>query len=259
MTNLEKIKRKFSKLVQYKDKTEEELTIIAQNKLYRDEILDGLKFCNYIEPKFSSKDTPEEQEKKIKQLQDEAKQEKQFAESILDAYLEENTIESTADRGTLRELIDNEVLLNRYKNHINKLFSEHGKINDRDIKQVQELEKTIQELKEKLGLTKNQKKVGTLEQYLTILKKKVKIFHETHGGLSVHRCPHCGLHFKEIREKIGEESPISMLRGTIVYNKDVFDLVHEKTISEEKAAKILGVSISHIKMMYTDIYLKELK
>lgn len=48
-------------------------------------------------------------------------------------------------------------------------------------------------------------------------------------------------------------------KGTILYNKKLFKLYHEKRLTEQELAEILGVSIYYITYIYENLYLNEEK
>ncbi len=99
--NLDKQIKKLKNLPQYKDKTDEELIKIAQEKFDQDEILGSLTFCV-----------------------NEA--EKEFAKNLLNNYLAQSSFENFSERQTLGQLIDQELLARRLKDFMKK---EYGKDN----------------------------------------------------------------------------------------------------------------------------------
>jgi hypothetical protein len=88
LDNLERIKKQIKNLKQNKDLTNEELEVKVKEQITKQEILASLAFC--IDDK-----------------------EREFASDLLHKYLSESSLESTAEKDTLRQLIDIEVLLER--------------------------------------------------------------------------------------------------------------------------------------------------
>jgi hypothetical protein len=231
MNQLDKIKNRLKNLKQNKNLSEEEIEIKAKERLEKLDILNSLTFC----------------------LEDE----KEYAIDLLSKYLEESSLESTSEKNTLTHLIDLEVLLNRIKKQLNL---EYGKANPAIpiafIQQVTELTNQILELKEKLGLTSN-KSNDSVFQLWEDLKEKCLKYYEEHAAEFQNKCPYCNKLFPSILppEKLIPQIS-SWFKGTDLYNEEVFNLYHNKIITEEQAAKILGVSNFYVPYIYQEIYLK---
>ena len=99
MNNLEKTKNILRGQKQNRDKTEEELDILAIEKLEKDEILKSLTFGIDIK-------------------------EKEFAFNLLKNYFKEFNINSFSKKDTIRQLIDTEILIERIKKFLNTEYAQ---------------------------------------------------------------------------------------------------------------------------------------
>ena len=234
MTELQKIEKKLRNLKQNKDKTEEEISFLAQEELNRKKIIGSLTFCITNE-------------------------ERKFATNLLTKYLEESSIESNADRDTLRQLIDFEILVERIKSYLN---IEYGKANPAiPTHMLDELRKNnelILKLKESLRLINQEKTQSSWVETWEMLKKKALKYYETHAGCNTTKCPECQNVFRLMMDttdlKIGKET---FFRGTILYNEPLYGLYHQKKLAKEEMAEVFGVSPDFIDFLYNWIYLKE--
>lgn len=234
MDNLEKKINKLRNLKQNKDKTNDELVVLAKEEIEKKDVISSLTFC---------KDDKE----------------REFAIDLLERYTKENSIESEADKDTLRQLIDMEILAERFK-YLLKI--EYEKSNPaiplNMVEELRETEKNILEIKTQLGLTnKNRDQAGWIETWEDLRKKAIK-YYEEHRGFNTIKCPYCQNLF-HLLMRADKHEPIksSWFRGTILYNIEVFKLFDEKRINIEEAANIMGVSSYYIELIYNEIYLKE--
>jgi hypothetical protein len=234
--DLEKLKKQLRNLRQNKDLSEEDLELLAKEQLERQEILAKLTFC----------------------VNDE---ERKFASNLLESYLNESSLESAAEKDTLRQLIDIEIVLERIKKFLNVEYQKaNSAIPTQMLDQLTTLNNQAIELKEKLGLVSKEKQENSLTEYLNILTKKAIKYYEEHKGCNVVKCPYCQKFFTLLMRTehlVAKES--NMFKGTIYYNKPLLELYHNKVLTIEKVAEILEVSSYYITEIYNNIYLKELK
>jgi len=236
MSNFDKVLSKLKGLKQYRGLSDEQLKVLAKEKLEKDQILKNLTFC------ISDK-------------------EREYAAELLEQYLAESSIESIADKDTLKQLIDIEVLIERIKQFLNV---EYQKANSAiPLKMTEELRASNElalELKEKLGLTNKDREQATWLETWEELKKKAKKYYEEHKGCNVVKCPYCQNMFMLLmRTENLDAQKCTMFKDTILYNKKLLDLYHEKRLTKEELAEILGVSIKYIDEIYDNLYLKELE
>jgi len=229
MNHLDREVRRIRNLTQNKNKTEEELLIIAKESMERQEILSSLTFC----------------------LEDE----KKFATELLNKYLEESSLESASEKDTLKHLIDLEVLLERIKKQLN---TEYGKVNPTIpiafIQQVTELTNQIMELKDKLGLSRKQEQQTVLDEW-NKLKAKALAYYKESAGCNVVRCPECNKLFMLLKDLKGYSAEkTTWFKKTLLYNKKLFELYDQRRITIEEMAIIFGVSKDYIVHIYENEY-----
>jgi hypothetical protein len=232
--NLDKEIKKLRNLRQNKEKSNEELEVMAKEQSEQTEILDSLTFC-----------LPEE---------------KDFALNLLKKYLSESSIVSFSERDTLKHLIDLEILLERVKKFIN---NEQAKANPtiplQFLSQVTELTNQIIEIKERLGLSQKEEQRNILEEW-TKLKEKALAYYKENSGCNVVRCPECKKLFmilKDVRNYTSEK--ITFFKKTMLYNKEMYSWLDQGIITKEQLAKALGVSIDYVILIYENIYKNESK
>jgi len=234
--DIEKIKNKLKNLPQYKNISEEELTKKAKEKFEKDDMLSKLTFCRDDE-------------------------ERKFASTLLESYLGECSFENSAERDTLRQLIDLEILVERIKS---VLKTEYDKANPsiplQMVEQLTNLNGQILELKEKLGLSRTDKENVDFIKLWDSLKKKALKFYEENKGCNTFKCPYCQNLFHLLYDKRDyKEIKAIWFRGTHLYNERLMKLYHVGKITEDEVAEVLGVSKFYVPILYNDIYLKELK
>jgi len=236
MQDIEKIKNQLRSLKQNKEKTEEEISFLAQQKLDEQNILDELAFC----------------------IND---AEKKYAKNLLDQYLSQSSFENLADRDTIKQLVDMEILVERIKSYLKRAYdTANPALPTNLIQQLQFCNEQILKLKESLGLTSSDKNQQSWIADWDNLKKKCLAYHKIHGGETYTRCPKCQ-HMYRILMKVDDKEKVSatFFQGTKLYNKKLFALYHEKRLTQEEVAEILGVSVHYIAFIYEELFLKELK
>jgi len=236
MDSLSKIKRRLKGLKQNQGLSEEELNRLAKEKLEREEILSSLVFI------------VDEKEKKL-------------AEDLLSRYLTNSSIESEADKDTLKQLIDLEILVERIKEFLKKeSIDKKGAIPTHMLQELRDTNDQVLVLKEKLGLSSENKENANWVEVWENLKKKAIKYYEEHKGCNTVKCPYCqGLfHLLFDRTKY-KEIKSTWFRGTILYNDKLYSLYHEKKITKEEMVNIFGVSEFYIDLLYNSIYLKNRK
>jgi len=233
MDNLEKKLREIRNLKQNKGKSEEELISVAKDALEKESIISSLKFCSNDK-------------------------EKDFALDLLGKYLTSKSFENPAERDTLRNLIDFEVILDRVKDYINTETSKANPVPPvQMIDQLQKFSEHIEELKDKLSLTQKEAQKNVLEEW-NKLKTKALTYYKENAGCNVVKCPECKKLFmilKDIRGHTTEK--ITFFKRTLLYNKSLYELYDKQIISLEKMAEIFGTSIDYIILIYNNIYLND--
>jgi hypothetical protein len=236
MSELDSIFKKLRNLKQNKDKSNDEIMALAKEQSDRQEILGKLTFC----------------------INDE---ERDFAKQLLENYLAESSIESFSDKDTLRQLIDIEILIERIKKTLNTEYNKQNPfIPDKLLDQLQELNKQTMALKESLGFSNTNKDKENFIELFNALKKKALKYYEEHAGCTEIRCPHCNEYSVAIlRTQNKDIKKHPWFKGTVLYNKPLYEMYHKKEITTEKMAEIFGVSTFDIEYIYETVYLPEIE
>jgi len=184
--------------------------------------------------------------------------EKQRALQLYNRYLNEHSFEALAEKSLLIDLVRDELIKERIAKQIEEEYKTKNEANSlRLIESLREIEEHILLQKEKLGMMKD-KQNDSVYQLWKDLEEKCLKYYEEHAAEFQNKCPYCNILFPSILppEKLMPQTS-SWFKGTDLYNEEVFNLYHNKIITEEQAAKILGVSKFYIPYIYQEIYLKE--
>jgi len=227
MSDLEKMMNRYRNMPQYKKYSEEALKKVVEKKLQKKE----------VELKFSG--LKEEEVRK--------------ATALYEKYVSETFFESLAEKSSLINLVYLEIL----KERLQKEISESGTVPMGLTEKLIELDEQIIKTKEKLGMLKEGEEQTFLQKW-NELEEKCSKYYEEHAAEFYTRCPHCSKLFSQILPPDKLEPRISSwFKGTTLYNQEVFELYHQKRITVEEAAKILGVSKQYVEFQYNEIFLKE--
>ncbi len=231
MKNIELYKNQIRKLKQNSNKTEEEIELLAQQKIKQEELLDSISY-----------------------LSDDV--EKKFALNLLNEYAQYN-LESPSEKDTLNQLIYIDILIERVKKFLN---IESSKANPTvPISMTEELRNLNEQslkLKEALGMNKD-KKDSNLVETLDELEKKALAYYEEHKGCNEFQCPYCQGIFHLLWDRTNcKEIKSVWFKGTMLYNEALLDLYDKKIIDKEKCAEILGVSDYEVDIVY-ELFLNE--
>jgi hypothetical protein len=181
--------------------------------------------------------------------------EKQKAKKFFESYLLAHEFETQSDLSTLSILVWDEILIGRLKKTINNCTSSDGKsyVNDKLIKSLNDLTNHIFQIKEKLGISK-QERVDEMTA-LTLLKKR---FHswlqENKDSCTIavpYKCSKCNAEDVKmvfLRKVVKDWEAIdhTCFQGRFYYNKTAMDMVEAGTLSKEDYAKIFNVSIDYV-------------
>jgi hypothetical protein len=225
----DKLFNKYKNLPQYKNLSEEELYKKVDEYLQKDEMLGSLTFAVNAE-------------------------EKKFAQELLNRYLEESSLESAAEKDTLRQLIDLEILAERYKKILKTEYEKSNPaIPKDDVEQLRETEKQIQLLKKDLGLSSNRDDqvnnvAKIIEDYKIRLRKWINM-PENRSNYTF-QCHNCGETFLVRRRLDKEKDEIKthpwFIEGGILFNKEIFKDLTDGKITQEQAARYLDCSIDYL-------------
>lgn len=234
MNNKERIIKRLKSLKQYQNSSFEELEKLAIQKIEEKELLNSFVGLQSTEIK--------------------------KALELYNNYTSENSFESLAEKTTLTNLVYLEILKERMQLFIKKEGEEkEGAIPLNMTEKVLELDTQIMTLKEKLGMLKDKNTNSPLE-IIKELKEKALKYYEEHAGETYVKCPYC-LQLFRLLAKIDNLEPTKavMFKGTTIYNQKLMELYHNKKLTIEEIAEILGVHSKYVIFIYENIYLKELK
>jgi len=180
--------------------------------------------------------------------------EKKFAKELLEKYLDESSLESAAEKDTLKHLIDLEILAERFKQRLKVDYDkENPTIPLSMVGELREVEKQILDLKEKLGLMNKEEK-NTLDQW-NILRKKAITYYKQNSGCNIAKCPYCKKLFMIMKDMRGHTTEkLTLFKRTILYNKEMYRWYDEKKITREELAEAFGVHPMYIDLIYENIY-----
>jgi hypothetical protein len=227
---------KLRNLPQYKDKSDEELTVIAQSS-NRDEYKfhgDGL-----------------------------SKDDKKWCEKRFSLYRDNCTVENFSDLIDLESLVTMELHLKQIQDCLNQLHEKTAgtdsyHVPTKELEAERELLNSILSLKKTLGL-KEEKKTESFVDFLKNFKRKVALYIVDHRGAFTFKCPHCGslaLLYKKIEDY--HTADFTMFRGTLLYNEKLMDLIYDKKLSVRDVAEVFGQPTDdYVKGIYEKIYLSE--
>lgn len=223
-------------LTQYRNKTEDELTEIAKEKVFEHSIdLSGA----YIDVK-----------------------EKKLAKELLRRYLDDFDIDTVSDKNTLQQLIELEIIHNRLQKILNKA---HKNNQATPLNMVDTIHKNINEitlLKDKLGISKDKRSKDQVDSFksIEILKEKFKRWRSENQASRTLACPHCSRIFLlKIRTDIWEAQKHPFFKDKVLYNKHLMELYHTKKITRHDVALILESSDDYIDWMIDKIEMKNMK
>lgn len=228
-SNLLAEKKKLSKLVNFKNSSDEMITKVAQKNVTLRELLDS---SNFLDDK-----------------------EKKQAKQCFEKYLEAHDFESYSDLSTLSMLVFNEILVSRIQQTINKSSNKDGScyINDKLVKSLHEAENQVLDLKTKLGI--DQEKREDEFTALQLLKKRFQAFinenkHEFTLAVPF-SCASCGkddVKMILVRRRIKDFEAINNphFSGRFWFNSYAMDMVESGKLSKEDYAKIFATSVDYV-------------
>jgi len=227
-SEIEKEIKSLSNLKHLKNHSKEQLLKIAQKNIILRELLES---SNLLED------------------------EKPFAKTCFEKYLENNDFENYSDLSTLSMLVFNEVLVKRIQKSINKSTTKDGQayINDKVIKSLHDAENQVLSLKSKLKIDKEEKQDDL--SYLQLLKKR---FHEwiqynrneftLAYTYNCKKCGHNDVFMALLRRRVKDFDILvhPHFSGRFWYNQVAMDMIDAGTLSKEDYAKIFSTSVDYV-------------
>jgi hypothetical protein len=170
-------------------------------------------------------------------------------------YLSSKSFENPAERDTLRNLIDFEVILDRVKDYINTETSKANPVPPvQMIDQLQKFSEHIESLKDKLSLTQKEAQKNVLEEWNKLKTKSITHYKES-AGCNVVKCPECKKLFMILKDmKSCIEIKLPWFKKTLLYNKKLFEMYEQNRLTTEEMGTIFGVSNDYITYIFETIY-----
>jgi len=232
MDRIDLLKNKYKKLKQYSSLSEDEITKLAQDKIKEEELLESTSYL-------------------LKE------DEKKFALNLLKKYTSEKDFESSSEKDTLNQLIYTQILVERIKKHLNTEF-EKDAYPLQILEELRNLNDQVLKYKEVLKMDKEKEESEWIEVWETLKKKALNYYEESKGENTL-KCPYCqGIFHLLVRLDNKDIVKSSWFKKSLLYNKKVFSLYHEKKITKDEAAEILGTSIAYVDYIYEGLFLKEI-
>lgn len=232
MIDKDKLIKKLKNMKQYRNMTDAEIDKIASKKIELNEVVKEFALLTNDEDKYR-------------------------ALELYEKYTTEKDFETFSERSVLIHLIELELIADKIKKYINEQSDEKRGIPLKSTVELLEYTERINDIKIKLGLLGNSESKTFLENW-NILLKKTQTYYETHKGCNITKCPKCQT-IIELRMRTEGLQPeeCKWFKGTLLYNAPLFALFHNKIITAEQVAEILGTGTQYVEMMYQNIFLKE--
>ena len=177
------------------------------------------------------------------QNKDEAKK----AKELLTKYLSDYSIETIAEKNTLRELIYLEIVQSRLQEKLNEYYEKDSKaVPIQLIEVIHKNSDAILKLKDSLGLGKDKNKRSAYDALQHLLRRAKKWREENQASRTL-SCPHCGkMILLKIRTEMWEAQKHPFFKDKVLYNEHLFKMLNEQKVSKEDVAKVLECSPDYI-------------
>ena len=225
-------------LVQYKNKTDEEIKEIAK-KLVSEE---------------------EKQKENTYDVEWEglATSEKKKATVLFNDYSKKYQIEKLSDLEDLKQLIYTGALKERVQHKLLEIANQNAVPPEVIVKTLDTITKQENALKDRLGLGL-EKKESKWKTFWVNFKKKLNNYALSHKGAFYFKCPKCQEMALLLRKtKDYNTFPFAMFRGTYVYNEEMFKDIDSGKITKEDVSRYWGLqNTDYINWIYEKLYLQE--
>jgi len=174
--------------------------------------------------------------------------ERKLATSLLDKYLSDFSIENISDKNMLREVIFLEIVQSRLQEKLNEYYEKDTKaLPQQLIDTIHKNSDAILKLKNNLGLSKGKdKKESSKDSFLRLQKRFKKWLSENQASRTI-KCSHCGKFLLlKMRTTAWEAQKHPFFKDNVIYNRHVFKLYRDKTISKKDVSLILETSTDYI-------------
>ncbi len=173
------------------------------------------------------------------------KVEAERANSLLERYMADYTIETVSDKNTLQELIYLEVIQTRLQNKMNEFYDGETKAVPANLlTSLHQNSEAILKLKNSLGLNRGKDGKSSYDVLQHLIKRAEKWRDENQGSRTL-KCPKCQQFvLLKIRTDAWEAQGHPFYKDTMLYNKALFEKYYGKTvvINDEFISEVLEVS-----------------
>lgn len=219
-------KKKIKGLTQFRDKTEEELDKIVEEK---EKNLDF-----EITTLFISGD------------------EKLKAKELLTRYQEDFNISNVSEKNNLMKLVYYEILSVRIMKSINDIHKKNKVVPVQVIDTLNKITDKISQLKEELNIGK---KDDTSSNFWETMKKKSKKWRENNQGSRLAICGKCGTTLLlKIRTDKYDCQVHPFFKDRILYNKKLVELYIEKKITKKELSEVFETSEDYINWLVKKLW-----
>jgi len=184
-----------------------------------------------------------------------------FVRNLLNRYLSQRSFENEAEKDLLKQLLYTSLLIDRLQIILNTAYQKSNpEMNVHMIERMQELTNQSISFKKQLGLIAEETEQANWVEYQKALDKKALQYFSEHAGETYTRCPECKKIIRLLM-KVDNLTPAqaTFFRGTTLFNRDLYQMYHDKRITLEEMAKIFGVSNREITYLYENLFLKEIE
>jgi DNA-directed RNA polymerase subunit RPC12/RpoP len=175
--------------------------------------------------------------------------EKKLAKEMAKRYTDEYSIESVADKNTLRQLIFMEVVGMRIQRMLNEFYRDNKAVPMQLMDALNKNNTQIIALKETLGLTKDQQKTEQTDaqKALEVLKRKFKQWRSENQASRTIVCPECSkMILLKMKTDAWESFKHPYFIDRLLGNKPLFALIKDGRLTCKEVAEILGTSEDYV-------------
>jgi len=178
--------------------------------------------------------------------------EKVIAESLLDRYLRDYSLETTSDVNTLKEVIYYEVIQQRLQQKLNS-FADNQSVPIQLVEIMHKNSDVIVKLKNTLGLFAEREK-KTEYDVLAHMKRRFKVWLNENQASRTLACPHCGkMMMLKLKTEAWEAMKHPFFRDKVLYNYHLIKLYQESKITRDDVSKVLECSPDYVDWVITKI------
>lgn len=174
------------------------------------------------------------------------RKEKNKAFILAGKYLKDYTIETISDKNTLKTLIYYEIILVRLQVMLNEAHSKNEPSNLKLIDEMNRVVDKVIQLKESLGLVRDESKADSFKALELLREKFVKYREENQGSRNIN-CPHCGqMILLKIRTDKWDAAKHPFFKDRILTNEHLLTMYKAGKIDKEDVSKVLECSTDYI-------------